>query len=176
MLDLQQILNTGNLLIKVLVKIQNTIFKNLSDDIDYARAVLEPYYIKLCKSLSTENGYNLSLGGEGNPRYLLPEKGLLYNLYVRDKLSIIKMAQKFQVSKFTITTWLKKYEIPIRVSQECQTTLPRPTKSSLQKLYLKQKVPVIHIAAKFDVSVRTVYRWLKYYQFPIRPSGRIPKS
>ena len=36
-----------------------------TDDIEYARKVLEPYYIKLCKSLSTKNGYNLTLGGDG---------------------------------------------------------------------------------------------------------------
>jgi group I intron endonuclease len=36
-----------------------------SDDIKHTRDILEPYYIKLCKSFTDENGYNLTFGGEG---------------------------------------------------------------------------------------------------------------
>jgi group I intron endonuclease len=45
-----------------------------SDDVEYARNVLEPYYIKLCKSFKTENGYNLTYGGGGNSGFHHSEK------------------------------------------------------------------------------------------------------
>jgi group I intron endonuclease len=43
-------------------------------NIEYARTELEPYYIKLCKSFYTENGYNLTLGGEGNSGLICTEE------------------------------------------------------------------------------------------------------
>jgi group I intron endonuclease len=36
-----------------------------TNDEEYARNELEPYYIRECKSHSTENGYNMTLGGGG---------------------------------------------------------------------------------------------------------------
>jgi group I intron endonuclease len=37
-----------------------------TDNVEYALHVLEHRYIKLCKSFHTENGYNMTLGGEGS--------------------------------------------------------------------------------------------------------------
>jgi len=44
-----------------------------TDDVDYAYKLLEPYYIKLCRSFHKDNGYNLTLGGEG-PAGLIHDK------------------------------------------------------------------------------------------------------
>jgi group I intron endonuclease len=40
-----------------------------TDDKECAKNILEPRCIKLCKSFSTENGYNMTYGGEGTYGY-----------------------------------------------------------------------------------------------------------
>jgi group I intron endonuclease len=45
-----------------------------TNDIEFARDELEPRYIKLCKSFSKENGYNMTLGGEGCMGYVCSEE------------------------------------------------------------------------------------------------------
>jgi transposase len=101
-----------------------------SNDIEYARDVLEPYYIKFYKSLSIENGYNMTLGGGGifgwnhsektklkmsKPK---PPKDILVELYSIQRLKIAKIAKMFKVSPITVRKWLRSYEILIVNTQK----------------------------------------------------------
>jgi hypothetical protein len=160
-----------------------------TEDIDYAYNVLEPYYIKLCKSFHTENGYNLTLGGKGTPgsipskefhekrreiakknaekRSKRPPREILYNLYVNEHKSTYKLSKHFGVCRQTISVWLHFFDIPIDPFLYNQK-VPIPEKFLLEKCYLNNKLSSTKIAQVFNTTHSTVLAWLRLYNIPRR--------
>ena len=133
-----------------------------TDDIEYARDILESRYIKLYESFHTENGYNLTLGGRFPAKELLtkrwnkeskcPPKKVLVYLYVTQKLLAKDIADMFEVTDNAICRWLKKYEI-----------------KSIQKTERARNLSSVNaktIAEKWDVDEETVIQMTQNYGLP----------
>jgi len=75
----------------------------------------EIYYIDLYDSTDKSKGYNVSIGGN-TPRFKREVLSIseLLNLYVKEKFTLEEIANKFNVSRYIISTELKNAGISIR--------------------------------------------------------------
>ena len=128
-----------------------------SDDIEYARNVLEPLHIKLCKSFWDENGYNLTLGGGGTFGHV--HIGQPHTTESKAKLSKARKGMKFH----------KEWKANMSKSK---LRLANPSKDVLVDLYCVKKLGGTKIARIFEVSPPTVRNWLRNYEIPVRKSSR----
>ena len=162
---------------------------DITNDVKYAFNILEPYYIKLCRSFIKENGYNLTLGGEGIPgKKCSPEtiskmckiaqkrgnnhipkvldEQTLRKLYLDQSKSMIEIGKILKCSRVMVSKWLINYHISIRYGG---VTKHKPSKEFLLDKYLIEHLSMVEIGSLLNVTHDLVSKWLKDYQIPINP-------
>lgn len=79
----------------------------------------EMYYIDLYDSTNKSKGYNVSIGGN-TPRFKRPVLSIsdLINLYVNERFTLEDIANKYNVSRYIISTELKNAGIALRDRHE----------------------------------------------------------
>ena len=100
----------------------------------------EIYYISLYDSTDKSKGYNVSIGGS-TPRFKrevlsIPE---LINLYVNEKFTLEKIAKKYNVSRYIISTELKNAGVTIRDRHQSAEKVSKISKRVLEKALSKTK-------------------------------------
>ena len=80
---------------------------------------MEMYYIDLYDSTNKSKGYNVSIGGN-TPRFKRPILSIsdLINLYVNEQFTLEDIANKYNVSRYIISTELKNAGIALRDRHE----------------------------------------------------------
>ena len=75
----------------------------------------EMYYIDLFDSTDKFKGYNVSIGGN-TPKFKRPVLSIsdLINLYVNEKFTLNQIAEKYNVSRYIISTELKNAGVTLR--------------------------------------------------------------
>lgn len=76
-------------------------------------------------------------------------------LYEEHDVSTTQMAEIFDCSSATTSTWLDKHDI------ETRRRYDRPSKVELRRLYHDKGLSASKIAHRLDVNATTVYRWLR---------------
>ena len=97
----------------------------------------------------------------GKKRLTAVNEEKLKELYLVNKLSTYKVAERMNCSPSLIQYWLKKYEIPRRKGMAID-------KSSLIKLYEKERMTTKQIGEIFSCAEWTVRYWLKKNGISIR--------
>ena len=81
---------------------------------------------------------------------------------------IIQHHFNVSLSESTISGWIHKNNIPFAHEKTQFKSKPKPTKKTLEKLYLLENKSASTIARKFKVSTIIVINWLKSYEINIR--------
>lgn len=99
-----------------------------------------------------------------------PTQKQLYQWYVAERKSTVKISKMLGVSTSTVGSWLREYGIKIRNNSENQLPLgvTKLTKEELEKLYLEERKSAKQIAEEFGVSSNSVMKYLRRYYVPIR--------
>lgn len=86
----------------------------------------EMYYIDLFDSTDKSKGYNVSIGGN-TPRFKRPVLSIsdLINLYVNEKFTLNQIAEKYNVSRYIISTELKNAGVALRDRHESAERVSR---------------------------------------------------
>ena len=100
----------------------------------------EIYYIDLYDSINKSKGYNVSIGGK-TPGFLRKVVNIstLVDLYVNQRFSIEQIANKFDVTKYIITTELRNAGVSIRTRSEAAKKFDSIDKTILVESILKSK-------------------------------------
>jgi len=106
------------------------------------------------------------------PRLFIP-RDTLQRLYLTQKLSTRKIAQKYYCGKTTIVSKLREYNIVARTKSEALKLIPRPDKykissEELKSLYEDQKLSAHKIADLFECSPSAIARKLIKFNIPRR--------
>ena len=119
--------------------------------------------------------YNLPIRrfGEGRiPKGVIkPKREELENLYVTQKLSVMKIAKKIGVAEDTIKHWIINYGLEYKAKGH-RKKLIGITKNDLIQLYSIQKFSTRQIAKRYNVSKTVILYWLKKYDIPLRSSKK----
>lgn len=107
----------------------------------------------------------------------------LENLYLKKKLSILKIAEKLNYDRTTIKKELKRHKIPLRTNAaaiKIARNKNKIKKSLLIKLYYRNHFNQKQIAKKFGKNRATILRLMKEYKLKTRKATetqlRYPKS
>ncbi len=97
----------------------------------------------------------------------------LENLYLKEKLSTRKIAQRYICGKSTIESRLKKYNIAIRNKSEALKLVPRVekykiSKEKLRELYEDKRLSAYKIADIYNCSPSAIFAKLKKFSIPRR--------
>lgn len=94
----------------------------------------EIYYIDLFDSTDKSKGYNVSIGGN-TPRFKRKILNIaeLIDLYVKKQMTLDKIANKFNVTRYIITTELTNAGIEIRKRSESTSKINKISKEVLIK-------------------------------------------
>jgi len=100
----------------------------------------------------------------------------LKELYLDEKLSSEKIAQKFNCCKSTILKQLHQYNIPLRKAGKRKINIP---KKKIRELYKNKKLSIYKISKIFNTNPVTIYKRLQEYNILRRSisealKGRIP--
>jgi len=149
---------------------------------DQEKEVVELYVVKLMSTLDIAKKYQVSKGTISNilKRYNVPlrnpsEKALtpkeeedVVELYVKQQMSALNIAKKYQVSDDTILRILKRNNVDI-INPGHKRTLTSDQEKDVVNLYDNQKISSIEIAKQYGVSHHTILSILKRYNVPRRP-------
>ncbi|GEM_PF-4369458 len=117
--------------------------------------------------------YNIPIRrfGEGkmSKSVVKPSKEELENLYVTQKLSVMKIAKKIGVAEDTIKHWIISYGLEYKAKGP-RKKLIGITKNDLIQLYSIQKLSTRQIANKYNTTKTVITYWLRKYNIPIRNS------
>jgi IS30 family transposase len=113
-----------------------------------------------------------------DPKYR--NAGWLREQYMDKGLSTTKIGSICGVAARTISTWLKRHDIPARPSLAAASKLPieehplykggKHTDADwLREKYLSERLSIQAIADEAGSSTTTVHRWLKRHNIPRRP-------
>ncbi len=96
------------------------------------------------------------------------QKEELRDLYLKEKLPLSKIAEKFGCSKNTIAYWLRKYKIKLREqSQSMKLFVNKPgiriPKDELYDDFKNKKLRLSEIAKKYDCKICTAVNRLRKY-------------
>ncbi len=93
-------------------------------------------------------------------------KEILEELYIKQKLSLSKIAQKFDCNNTNILYWLKKFDIERRPAYFKKVHIPRDV---LEELYWKKNLSTTEIAKKFGIKDgRTIRKKMAKYGILIK--------
>ena len=106
--------------------------------------------------------------------FVKPTKEQLNEMYVSQRLSTLSIAAKLKISDVTVTSWLKKYNIPIRPAGERRfpAGFVKPAKEQLEILYYGEGLSLDSIGDKFGVSNSVIKRLMHNYKIPIKKGKR----
>jgi group I intron endonuclease len=108
----------------------------------------EMYYINLYDSTNKSKGYNISIGGN-TPRFKRKILSIsdLVDLYVNQNFTLEEIANKFEVTRYIITTELKNAGISIRAREESSSRYNKISKELIQEALNNSKS--LRAAAKY---------------------------
>lgn len=106
-----------------------------------------------------------SEANKGKYKIEIPEE--IKSLYINNKLSISKIAKKFNCCCKTISQRLHDYGISTGIRK---IEIP---KKELEDLYIKNKITIYQIGAKFGCNGVTVLNRLRQFNIPIRKKGEL---
>lgn len=120
-------------------------------------------WAKLCQ-------YNINVrtkseANKGKYKIEIPEE--IKSLYINDKLSISKIAKRFNCCNRTISQRLHNYNIATGIRK---IEIP---KKELEDLYIRNKMNIYQIGKKFDCNEVTILNRLRQYNIPIRKKGEL---
>jgi transposase len=101
------------------------------------------------------------------------DKKVLYQMYVVEEKSSTIIAKELEVSKGTVTRYLKQYGIEI--THKHSTMRKNIDKDELYKLYIIEGKSSSEIGNIFNVSDMFVIKKLKQYGIPVRTAGETLK-
>ena len=93
-------------------------------------------------------------------------KSQLEELYIKKKLSLIQIGNKFNCYESNILYWLKKFKIQRRPARNPNSVYI--SKGILEDLYWNKKMSSLTIAKKFSLNDRTIRKKLKKLNIPRR--------
>lgn len=123
----------------------------------------EIYYIDLYDSTNKSKGYNVSIGGN-TPRFKRKVLSIsdLVDLYVNKQFTLEEIADKFEVSRYIISSELKNAGINIRDRHESSSRFNKISKSVL--IEALNAAGSIRKAAKYaNISYSTFRKACNYY-------------
>lgn len=100
----------------------------------------EIYYIDLYDSTNKSKGYNVSIGGN-TPRFKRKTLSIseLVDLYVNKQFTLEEIANKFEVSRYIISSELAKAGITIRARYESSSRFNKIPRKMLEEYLIKGK-------------------------------------
>ena len=135
-------------------------------------------YIQLCPS------FKIVFRGNGFNKYGMNEtdkkldaidqvgglRDYLQKEYLQNGRSSYDIAEELDVHSTTVRTWIRKFQIPLRTSQENQLPkgVSKPTKEQLSQEYWQESMSTYDLSEKYGVDNSTVFRWLKGYDIKRR--------
>lgn len=98
----------------------------------------EMYYIDLYNSTDKSKGYNVSLGGN-TPKFKRKVLSIseLINLYVQEEFTLEEIANKFNVSRYIISTELKNAGVSIRDRHQSAEKVSKVDSSLIKEALIK---------------------------------------
>ncbi len=104
------------------------------------------------------------------PNLKIPSKEELEDFYVKQRKSTIKIAEKYGVSNYTVSKWLKDVGIAIRNNSERHFKLGGriPSEDELRRDYLDNWMNQKDLGGKYGVSSPTIRNWLRKFNISIR--------
>jgi predicted DNA-binding protein YlxM (UPF0122 family) len=93
----------------------------------------------------------------------LKQRDTLNNLYWKNMFSTTQIARQFDVSRPTVTYWLKKNNIPIRKPKSKYEI----SKKVLENLYIKKRLSTLKIAKLLKIKYRNTIR-LRLHEYKIK--------
>ena len=104
------------------------------------------------------------------PNLKIPSKEELEDFYVKQRESTIEIAEKYGVSNYTVSKWLKDVGIAIRNNSERHFKLGGriPSEDELRRDYLDNWMSQNGLGGKYCVSSLTIRNWLRKFNIPIR--------
>ncbi len=120
-------------------------------------------WVKLCQygiGVRTKSEAN-----KGNYKIEIPEE--IKSLYLNDKLSISKIAKRFNCCHKTISQRLHGYNIATGIRKI------EISKKELEGLYIRNRMTIYQIGEKFSCDGVTILDRLRQYHIPIRKRGEL---
>lgn len=108
-------------------------------------------------------GINLRLSRASQLKGL--NKEVLKKLYITERKPTTQIAKMFSCSPGTIWNRCRQYGIKLRPSSVKKITI---TKSALQKVYVKERIPVKEVEKRFSCSHTTIFQRCMQYGIPFR--------
>lgn len=100
------------------------------------------------------------------------EKETLENLYIGQKLSMQKVADRLGCNSQTVCNWLNKYDIETRDVTTEDVGAPYRNEETLRDLYEVQGFTLKTIGERFGCDETTVLHWVNNFDIPINHSKR----
>jgi len=106
---------------------------------------------------------------------LYQNKNCLKQKYIEEKLSICRIANKYETTDGVVKYWLKKFDITLRSRRESKILRDKNNhknkrycnKGWLYNKYLNDKLSSIQIAKLCEVTRETIYCWLHKFDIPL---------
>ena len=130
----------------------------------------EMYYIELYNSADKSKGYNVSIGGN-TPRFKRKTLSIsdLVDLYVNKQFTLEDIANKFEVSRYIISSELKNAGVNIRDRHESSSRFNKISKGIL--IEALKAASSIRKAAKYaNISYSTFRKACNYYHIEYNSS------
>lgn len=130
----------------------------------------EMYYIELYNSADKSKGYNVSIGGN-TPRFKRKTLSIsdLVDLYVNKQFTLEDIANKFEVSRYIISSELKNAGVNIRDRHESSSRFNKISKGIL--IEALKATSSIRKAAKYaNISYSTFRKACNYYHIEYNSS------
>lgn len=118
----------------------------------------EMYYIDLFDSTDKSKGYNVSIGGN-TPRFKRKVLSIsdLIDLYVNKKFTLEEIANKYEVSRYIISTELTNAGVSIRDRHDSNSKFSRIPKEKLER-YLREGKTLRNAAKLANIPYPTFRR------------------
>src|SRR3989344_6028162 len=100
--------------------------------------------------------------------FVKPNKEKLEMMYVDERMSTWKIAERLGVSRWNVRNLLKEYKIETREPPGLSEGFVKPTREELKRTYADERMSAVKIGKKLGTSGRTVLNWLKEYEIPTR--------
>ncbi len=103
--------------------------------------------------------------------FVKPSKEELERMYVDEKMSTYKIAERLGANATSVFKWLRKNGIETREPPRLPEGFVKPTRDELEKFYVNERISVEEISKKLGVSHFTLCNWLREYDIEIRDSS-----
>ena len=125
-----------------------------------------------------ENKIEIRDNSEANlpKEFVKPSKRELERMYINERMSAVRIAERFGVGSTTVYRWLKEDEVGIRTLAQSQLPggIIKPAKEDLESMYIDKKMSLKNVGKEFGVSNSSVLRWLRNYGIKTREKRQLP--